>query len=70
MLRWKKVLLGLLFMAFASEAFAQGCAMCLASAMGQNAKAAGAMNYAILVLLIPSFLFIVGVIFFTFLRRP
>ena len=70
MLKLKKTLLGLLFLGFASKAFAQGCAMCLASAMGQNAKAAGAMNYAILVLLIPSFLFIVGMLFFTFLRRP
>jgi hypothetical protein len=70
MLKLKKIVLGMLYLGFASEAFAQGCAMCLASAMGQNAKAAGAMNYGILVLLIPSFLFIVGVLFFTFLRRP
>ena len=70
MLRLKRTLLGLLFLGFAPNTFAQGCAMCLASAMGQNAKAAGAMNYAILVLLIPSFLFIVGVLCFTFLRRP
>ncbi len=66
----KRVLIGLLSLGFASEAFAQGCAMCLASAMAQNSKAAMAMNHGILVLLIPPFLFIVGILLFTFLRRP
>jgi len=66
----KKLLLCLFSLGVASEAFAQGCAMCLASAMAQNSKAALAMNHGILVLLIPPFLFIIGILAFTFLRRP
>lgn len=51
------------------EAFAQGCAMCLASAMSQGIRAIEAMNLGILILLIPSFFIISGVLTYTFLRR-
>ncbi len=43
--------------------------MCLASAMAQGIHAVEAMNLGILILLIPSFLFIAGILAFTFIRR-
>ena len=66
----RKILLAVILGGVASDAHAQGCAMCLASAMSQGYKAMHAMNLGILVLLIPPFLMIVGILTFTFLRRP
>ena len=43
--------------------------MCLASAMAQGTRAMAAMNLGILVLLVPPFLMIVGILGFAFLRR-
>jgi hypothetical protein len=43
--------------------------MCLTSAMAQGKGAMEAMNLGILVLLVPPFLIIVGVLGFTFMRR-
>ena len=64
-----RALLASLAFGCAVEAHAQGCAMCLASAMSQGPGAMEAMNLGILVLLVPPFLMIVGIIGFTFLRR-
>jgi len=64
-----RALLASLAFGCAVEAHAQGCAMCLASAMSQGSGAMEAMNFGILVLLVPPFLMIVGIIGFTFLRR-
>jgi hypothetical protein len=58
-----------LVLALAPEACAQSCAMCLTSAMAQGGRAMEAMNLGILVLLVPPFLIIVGVLGFTFTRR-
>ena len=66
----RKILLAVILGGVASDAHAQGCAMCLASAMSQGHKAMQAMNLGILVLLIPPFLIIGGILTFTFLRRP
>ena len=67
--KWR--LLGIFGLAlWSAPVFAQGCAMCLASAMSQGHKAMQAMNLGILVLLIPPFLIIGGILTFTFLRRP
>ena len=66
----RKILLAVILGGLASDAHAQGCAMCLASAMSQGHKAMQAMNLGILVLLIPPFLIIGGILTLTFLRRP
>jgi hypothetical protein len=63
-------LTALLLVGFASQAYAQGCAMCLASAMSQGVRAIEAMNLGILILLVPPFLMIIAVFTFLFLRRP
>lgn len=44
--------------------------MCLTSATAQGARAMESMNAGILVLLVPPLAIIVGVLGFTFLRRP
>jgi hypothetical protein len=59
----------MLLAAFPSQAYAQGCAMCLASAMSQGVRAIEAMNLGILILLVPPFLMILAVFTFLFLRR-
>jgi hypothetical protein len=68
-MRYCGVLTCALLLALAPEAFGQGCSMCLASASSQGAPAATALNRGVLVLLIPPFLMILGVLAFTFLRR-
>jgi hypothetical protein len=62
-------LIAVLFAGFTSQAYAQGCAMCLASAMSQGVRAIEAMNLGILILLVPPFLMIIAVFTFLFLRR-
>jgi hypothetical protein len=72
MLEWlklRKISAVILLMGFASEAFAQGCAMCLASASSQSPGAMAAMNLGIIILLIPSFVMILAILLFTFFRR-
>lgn len=61
--------LAILLMSFMTPIKAQGCAMCLATAMSQGIKAIEAINLGIFVLLVPSFLIIVGTLVFTFTRR-
>ena len=68
-LRLKQVVSAILLMGIASEAFAQGCAMCLTSAASQGVQAMQAMNLGIVILLIPPFVMIVAILTFTFLRR-
>jgi len=68
-LRPKQVLGAIFLMGIASEAFAQGCAMCLTSAASQNPQAMQAMNLGIVILLIPPFVMIVAIFLYTFLRR-
>ena len=72
MMRWlrlKQVLGAIFLMGIASEAFGQGCSMCLASAASQSVQAMQAMNLGIVILLIPPFVMIVAILTFTFLRR-
>ena len=64
-----RIFIGLILAGSAAPARAQGCAMCLASAMAQGTSAMAAMNLGILVLLVPPFLMIVGILGFAFLRR-
>jgi hypothetical protein len=52
----------------APRLFAQGCAMCYATAQAQDARAARHLDYAILALLIPSVSLFAGV-FIAALRR-
>jgi hypothetical protein len=59
----------MLLAGFPSQAYPQGCAMCLASAMSQGVRAIEAMNLGILILLVPPFLMILAVFTFLFLRR-
>jgi hypothetical protein len=68
-MRSRSVLIAIFLATLAPDAFGQGCAMCLASASAQGAPAALALNRGVLVLLIPPFLMILGVLAFTFLRR-
>jgi len=68
-LRLKRVRVAVLLMGIASEAFAQGCAMCLTSAMSQSVRAMEAMNLGVFILLIPPFVVIITILLFTFLRR-
>jgi hypothetical protein len=63
-------LTALLLVGFASQAYAQGCAMCLASAMSQGVRAIEAMNLGILILLVPPLFMIIAIFTFLFLRRP
>lgn len=65
----RRILIGIMVPLLAPEAFAQGCAMCLASSMAQGVRAIEAMNLGILVLLVPPFCMIVSIIVFTFTRR-
>lgn len=65
----RRVILGIVFVGLNSSAYAQGCAMCLASATSQGIAAMRSINLGIFVLLVPSFLIIVGTLLFTFLRR-
>jgi ABC-type sulfate transport system permease subunit len=72
MMEWlqiRRILAVILLMGVTSEAFAQGCAMCLASATSQGPRAMEAMNLGIIILLIPPFVMIVAILLFTFLRR-
>lgn len=50
-------------------AFAQGCAMCKTLAEAQGPEGQRAMNLAILVLLIPTVLIFVGILFWAFRFR-
>jgi len=68
--RGRVLLTPLLFLGATLPAHAQGCAMCLTSATAQGARAMESMNAGILVLLVPPLAIIVGVLGFTFLRRP
>lgn len=65
----QRVIWGVLLVGSSSPAYAQGCAMCLASATSQGIAAMRSINLGIFVLLVPSFLIIVGTLLFTFLRR-
>jgi hypothetical protein len=58
-----------LLVGFTSQAYAQGCSMCLTSAMSQGVRAIEAMNLGILILLVPPFLMILAIFTFLFLRR-
>ncbi len=51
-----------------SELWAQGCAMCAASAP-QGGQALTAINHGVLVLMIPSVLMVVGFLAFVIIRR-
>ena len=62
-------LLAALLAGFVSQAYGQGCAMCLTSAMSQGVQAIQALNLGILVLMVPPVLFTVAVFGFLFLRR-
>ena len=62
-------LLAALIAGFVSQAYGQGCAMCLTSAMSQGVEAIKALNLGILVLMVPPVLFTVAVFGFLFLRR-
>jgi hypothetical protein len=62
-------LTAILLAGFTSQAYAQGCSMCLASAMSQGVRAIEAMNLGILILLVPPFLMILAIFTFLFLRR-
>ena len=55
-------------LAAAPRLFAQGCAMCYATAQAQDARAARHLDYAILALLIPSVSLFAGV-FIAAMRR-
>jgi hypothetical protein len=62
-------LIAVVLAGFTPQAYAQGCAMCLASAMSQGVRAIEAMNLGILILLVPPFLMILAIFTFLFLRR-
>jgi hypothetical protein len=53
----------------APRLFAQGCAMCYATAQAQDANAARLLDYAILTLLVPSVSLFAGVLIAAFRRR-
>ena len=53
----------------APRLFAQGCAMCYATAQAQDPRAARQLDLAILTLLVPSVLLFGGVLFAAFRRR-
>ncbi len=50
------------------DAFAQGCAMCYTSAARAGSRAAHALDFGILVLLLPTLVLFLSVIVFTFRR--
>ncbi len=52
----------------AQDAFAQGCAMCYTSAAGAGSRAAHALDFGILVLLLPTLVLFLSVIVLTFRR--
>jgi hypothetical protein len=56
-------------LAMASDALAQGCSMCYASAAQEDAGAQQALNLGILVLLIPPVLLFAGVLVTAVRRR-
>jgi hypothetical protein len=60
--------IGLLAVAAAPSAFAQGCPMCYRAASQAGKLAIRALNHGILVLLIPTLLMFVGVLVFAFRR--
>jgi hypothetical protein len=62
-------LMAALLAGFVSQAYGQGCAMCLTGAMSQGVEAIKALNLGILVLMVPPVLFTVAVFGFLFLRR-
>jgi hypothetical protein len=62
-------LIAVVLAGFTPQAYAQGCAMCLASAMSQGVRAIEAMNLGILILLVPPFLMILAIFTFLLLRR-
>jgi len=59
---------GAVMLAAAPRAFAQGCAMCYTEAAAQGPRARHALDFAILVLLIPAVSMFAG-IFFALRRR-
>jgi hypothetical protein len=65
----RRVIAGVLLVGIASVAYGQGCAMCLTSAMSAGIEAMKSVNLGIFILLVPSFLIIVAMLAFTFLRR-
>jgi hypothetical protein len=64
-----QLMVGLVAVAAAPSAWAQGCAMCRNSAAAGGADAAATFDLAILVLLIPTISIFVGILVFAFLRR-
>jgi len=65
----KRVIAGIALVGVASLAYGQGCGMCLGSAMSAGVTAMKSINLGIFILLVPSFLIIVGTLVFTFHRR-
>ena len=61
-------LIGLLAVAAAPSAFAQGCPMCYRAASQAGQMAIQALQHGILVLLIPTLVMFVGVLVFAFRR--
>lgn len=61
-------LFGLLCAFAAQDAFAQGCALCYTSVAGAGPRAAHALDFGILVLLLPTLVLFLSVIVFTFRR--
>ena len=69
MLRLSKILIAAaLALAFAREAFAQGCALCYTTAASAGAAAARSLDQGILFLLIPSLVLFISVIVFAVRR--
>lgn len=70
-IRWATWLLlaGVVLLAYAPDAFAQGCALCRTAAAATGDKGAKAFNLAILVLLVPTISIFGGVLFCAFRYR-
>ncbi len=62
-------MIGLVLLAIATPAWAQGCSMCYASAAQEDARAQQALNLGIIVLIIPPVLLFAGVMVTAFRRR-
>lgn len=63
------LLAGVVLLAYAPDAFAQGCPLCRTAAAATGDKGAKAFNLAILVLLIPTISIFGGVLFCAFRSR-
>ena len=62
------LLLAVFVLAFAPRAFAQGCALCYTTAAAAGPAAARSLDFAILVLLVPTLILFVAVLVLAFRR--